>query len=143
MSRILLSGILTAVLGSSLLLAQQAPKIKRVPARSTAAMNGPELFRTYCAVCHGTDGKGGGPAAAALKVAPTDLTKLAAKNGGTYPELHVQHVLSAEEDATVTAHGSPEMPIWGTVLRRMSSNPEVGSVRIYNLVKYLETLQSK
>src|SRR5713101_3052138 len=43
----------------------------------------------YCAVCHGTDGKGGGPAATALKVPPTDLTLLSKNNGGKYPALKV------------------------------------------------------
>ncbi|HWB95480.1 MAG TPA: c-type cytochrome [Bryobacteraceae bacterium] len=143
MSKLWLAGILAGILGSSMLLAQEAPKVKRIPARPTAATEGPELFRTYCAVCHGVDGRGGGPAAAALKVAPTDLTQLAAKNGGAYPELRVQNVLTSEEDQTVSAHGSSEMPIWGTIFRRMSSNQSAGSIRIYNLVKYLGTLQKK
>jgi mono/diheme cytochrome c family protein len=54
--------------------AQEQPKktIKHVPMRPTSAASGQEMYRTYCAVCHGTDGKGGGPAAEALKTAPTD-----------------------------------------------------------------------
>ncbi len=35
---------------------------------------GAEVFATYCAVCHGPDGKGNGPAAAALVPPPPDLT---------------------------------------------------------------------
>jgi cytochrome c553 len=39
-------------------------------------------YESLCAVCHGTSGKGDGPAAPALETRPADLTRLAAKNGG-------------------------------------------------------------
>jgi mono/diheme cytochrome c family protein len=39
-----------------------------------AVVRGEPLFQTYCMVCHGTDGKGTGPAAAGLPHAPADLT---------------------------------------------------------------------
>jgi mono/diheme cytochrome c family protein len=39
-----------------------------------AVARGEPLFQTYCMVCHGTDGKGTGPAAAGLPHAPADLT---------------------------------------------------------------------
>ena len=31
------------------------------------------MFRAYCAVCHATDGRGGGPAADSLEKRPADL----------------------------------------------------------------------
>jgi mono/diheme cytochrome c family protein len=40
------------------------------------------MFRSYCAVCHGLDAKGSGPAAPALKMEPADLTTLAKENQG-------------------------------------------------------------
>lgn len=45
------------------------------PVNSTPAsiQNGRELYRIYCALCHGPDGKGGGPLAAKF-VPPPDLT---------------------------------------------------------------------
>lgn len=45
------------------------------PVQTTAASveNGKELFQIYCALCHGPDGKGGGPVAPKF-VPPADLT---------------------------------------------------------------------
>ena len=77
------------------------------------------MFATYCAVCHGADGQGAGPAAAALKNRPTDLAQLSAKNGGKYPELLVVATLSGKE---VDAHGSQEMPIWGDLFRSLGAS---------------------
>lgn len=39
-----------------------------------ASARGEQLFQTYCMVCHGTDGKGTGPAAKGLPHPPADLT---------------------------------------------------------------------
>jgi mono/diheme cytochrome c family protein len=38
------------------------------------AVRGREVFETHCAACHGSDGKGTGPAAATLPVKPANLT---------------------------------------------------------------------
>jgi mono/diheme cytochrome c family protein len=65
------------------------PEIKHVPATYTSPSSGKEMYNAYCASCHGADGKGDGPAAPALKAPPTNLTTLAAKNGGAFPAAHV------------------------------------------------------
>lgn len=116
--------------------------IKHVPVKPTSPASGEEMYVNYCAVCHGRDGKGGGPAASALKTAPTDLTKLAAGNDGKYPALHVSSVIRGE--ANLPAHGSKEMPVWGPLFWRMSQGHE-GEVqqRIANLNSYIESLQGK
>jgi len=49
------------------------------------APTGAEDYATFCAACHGASGKGNGPAAEGLARRPTDLTRLAARNGGTFP----------------------------------------------------------
>ncbi len=125
-------------------LAQDQPKpvIKHVPATSTSASSGPEMFKTYCAACHGQTGKGDGPAAAALKVPATDLTQLAKNNGGKFPDMKV--VSTIRGDANLPAHGSKEMPVWGQVFWTMSHGHE-GEVqqRTANLTKYIEGLQAK
>ena len=123
---------------------QPAAKIKEVPVKPTSPVSGSEMYKAYCAVCHGTDGKGGGPAAASLKIPPTDLTLLSKKNGGVYPAQHVSAVLQfgAENPA---AHGSATMPIWGTLLRSLnagSQNPgPLVQQRVSNMTNYLKTLQ--
>src|SRR3974390_1178903 len=65
------------------------PEIKHVPAPYTDPTSGKEMYTQYCASCHGMDGKGDGPAAAALKIQPTNLTTLAAKSGGAGPAARI------------------------------------------------------
>ncbi len=125
---------------------QPAPKedtvIRHVPVKQTNPSSGQEMFTSYCAVCHGANGSGGGPAASALKAAPTDLTTLAQKNGGKYPAMHVSSVLRGE--AETPAHGSKDMPMWGPLFRNLSQGHE-GEVqqRIANVNGYLESIQKK
>ena len=130
-----------------LAMAQQAPPsqekvIKHIPVKQTSAASGQEMFNSYCAACHGADGKGAGPAASALKVAPTDLSALVAKNGGKYPSLHVSSVLRGE--AETPAHGSKDMPVWGPLFRHLSQGHDAEvQQRIANLNQYVESLQKK
>jgi mono/diheme cytochrome c family protein len=121
---------------------QQAPQIKHVPMKPTSAASGQEMYANYCAVCHGKDGKGAGPAAAALKTAPTDLTTLAKLNGGKYPTAHVATIIRGEAD--VPAHGSKDMPVWGPLFLNASQGHEAQvQQRISNLTEYVESLQAK
>jgi mono/diheme cytochrome c family protein len=116
--------------------------IKKVPAQRTSAASGEEMYVSYCAVCHGKDGKGDGPAASALKVPPTDLTTLAAKNNGKFPAPHVSSTIKGDD--LVAAHGSKDMPVWGPVFRSMSSGSSAEvQLRINNLTNYIESLQAK
>jgi len=59
---------------------------------------GAELFETHCASCHGADARGNGPAASALNVPPTDLTRIAARHGGTFPESSIARVIDGRFD---------------------------------------------
>ena len=124
--------------------AQSAPDktIKHVPIKATSPVSGKEMYTAYCAVCHGTDGKGAGPAASALKVPPTDLSSLSKNNGGKYPALKVTAAIRGE--AGTPAHGSKDMPVWGPLFWNMSGGHE-GEVqeRVSNLSKYIESLQAK
>jgi len=115
--------------------------IKKVRAPQTSPASGEEMYVSYCASCHGKDGKGNGPAKPALKVPPTDLTMLAKQNKGTFPSAHVSTLLKAGD---VTAHGSTDMPVWGPVFRSLSTGHEAEvQQRAMNLTKYIESLQAK
>ncbi len=135
------------VLFSSLAVAQNAssanaPVVRHVPITHVPSNSGKEMFKSYCAVCHGTDAKGNGPAASALKTTPPDLTLLAEKNGGKYPSAHVASVLRGQ--ASTPSHGSQEMPIWGPLFSSISEGHEAQvQQRTANLVTYIETLQRK
>ncbi len=120
----------------------QGKVIKHTTVKPTSAASGKEMYDSYCAVCHGTDGKGNGPAASALKTPPTDLTTLSKNNGGKYPSLKVSAAIRG--DANIPAHGTKDMPVWGSLFWGMSQGHEAEvQQRIANLTKYVETLQAK
>jgi len=121
---------------------EQKTEIKHAPAGRTSPASGQEMYVNYCAACHGKDGKGDGPAAPALKVAPADLTALTQKNSGKYPVMRVTSVLNGQ--ANLAAHGNKEMPVWGKIFWQMSGGHDAEvQQRIGNLNKYLESIQAK
>ena len=104
---------------------------------------GPDLFRTYCATCHGRQGKGDGPVARTLKTPPADLTRIAARYGGTFPRERIERFI-ATGDPSIPAHGTTDMPIWGPIFAGLAPSPEkLVNVRIENLVAHLESIQEK
>lgn len=115
------------------------PTIERTPAPYTRPADGPTMYRDYCAACHGISGHGDGPAAPALKVAPTNLTQLSAANKGRFPTEHFQEVLL---HGTTVAHGSPEMPTWGAVFSAMDTSGAV-QLRIVSLRRFVEQFQGR
>jgi mono/diheme cytochrome c family protein len=122
--------------------AHSVPTIKQVPMTNTPSNSGKEMFDRYCAVCHGKDAKGSGPAAPAMKTPPADLTILAKDNGGKYPASHVAAVIRGQ--AALASHGSEDMPVWGPLFLSISQGHE-GQVqqRVTNLVSYIDGLQAK
>ena len=118
----------------------QQRQIKYVPVKATSPASGQEMYTAYCAVCHGKDGKGNGPAAEALKVPPPDLTILARKNENNYPYDRVRTAIAG--DVRLPTDGSKEMPGWGELFWGMSQghSSEV-QLRISNLDKHIESMQ--
>jgi len=136
-----MSAVLAALLFSVGLAGAQETKT-RVRINPTAADSGDEMYKEYCADCHGQTGKGDGPAAAALKDPPPDLTLLAKKNGGKFPAHHVRSVI--DMGVAEPAHGTKDMPIWGPLFRAISGqDSRVVNLRISSLTDYIKAMQTK
>ena len=113
------------------------PTIKREAVKPTSSSDGSEMFASYCSPCHGKSGRGDGPAAAALKTKPADLTQLRHNHGGTYSTKDFEEKINGM--AMSSAHGTTEMPVWGPIFRQISGSPDL---RIFNLKKYIDALQA-
>ena len=132
--------VVSGLLGLAALGTAQKPE--SVPIRPAPAESGQAMLSQYCAVCHGKDAKGSGPAAPALKVPPPDLTTLARRNGGTFPSAHVSNVIRLGGE--VAAHGSKDMPMWGRAFSSLSPHDyTIVQQRIANLTSYIKSLQEK
>jgi hypothetical protein len=106
------------------------------------SIQGPALYKAYCAVCHGSDGKGGGPMAQSLKIRPSDLTRISARNGGSFPLARISKIISGEEQVPA-AHGTREMPLWGPIFSQVAWDMDLGRVRVDNLARHLRDMQGK
>ena len=107
---------------------------------ASRALSGAELYKQHCAVCHGTDLKGGGPASDPYR-APPDLTMLARRHGGKFPDAYVSKVL--RNGVVMPAHGPAEMPIWGEDFATGQVSESQVALQIANLTTYIKSLQEK
>jgi mono/diheme cytochrome c family protein len=105
--------------------------------------SGRDLFKTYCASCHGTSARGDGPLAEHLKKRPPDLTLFAKRNGDAFPSALVYRIIDGRQP--MPGHGGPDMPVWGDAFARsrLGSSEESVKRRIDAIVEYLESLQQK
>lgn len=117
--------------------AGEQDKAKSEKQRKKGAEMGSKIFMQYCASCHGADAKGGGPVAASLKKAPSDLT-MVEKVDGKFPTLRIQRVIGGED--VVEPHGTREMPVWGSFFRRKGGEG-FAKMDITNLTTYIESIQ--
>lgn len=115
----------------------------RTSQESARPVDGPGVFRNYCAACHGADGHGDGPVAKALKRDVPDITRLAQHNSGAFPAVHVRNTIMFGTDELFPAHGAKGMPMWGPVFHEIEFDQDLGNVRLENLVKYLQSIQRK
>jgi len=135
-----LTAIVVLAFGCAILPGQSSPQVKKTNVKETSPASGKDMYVQYCASCHGKDGKGAGPAASALKIPPTDLTTLATRGKGTFPELRVVRIIEGTDE--LAAHGSMDMPTWGQVFHQMDGSA-VMRLRVANLSAYLKTIQVK
>jgi mono/diheme cytochrome c family protein len=111
---------------------------------SVLADMGSEYYVRYCAACHGANAKGEGPVAGALKVRPPDLTRIAARRGGAFPDAEIARMIDGR--FSIAAHGSREMPVWGerfgATIPEAGVSEEIVRGRVLVLVEYLKSIQT-
>lgn len=138
----LLLTALAAAVAASVGFAAQPTTAVKIPISDQPATSGKQMFVNYCAPCHGVDGRGHGPVAASLRTPPPDLTQITRRNDGHYPAIHIVSVL--QFGTKTPEHGTAEMPVWGPIFAKMNvSDPQVKTLRISNLSRYLETIQAR
>jgi mono/diheme cytochrome c family protein len=82
--------------------------------QSKPESDGKQLYVRYCGVCHGNDARGGTAISELIRVETPDLTEIALRRQGWYPEVLVREII----DGRWKIHGGRSMPIWGNVLTR-------------------------
>ena len=109
----------------------------------TSAPVGQQYFQQYCSACHGLDGHGNGPVASALKTPPADLTRIAQRRGGQFPEADIAAIIDGR--TSIEAHGSREMPVWGQRFSDQFGGGAVGDEAVRGhllvLIDYLKSIQ--
>ena len=143
--------IVVCLLAAKLAAAGQTPRTPAVQPSShkpptvhgpdSPGVSGPSVFRTYCASCHGADGKGEGPLAESLRFHPPDLTLIASRRGGDYPTEEVHRIVDGRRP--LRGHGGPDMPIWGDAFRSAETGYDdvTATEKIRSVVEYVRTLQ--
>ncbi len=128
------AAIVTALLLAPAMASAQEPGNKQTTP-------GGEVYRTYCAACHGTSARGDGPLAATMTRKPANLTEIARRNGGVFPSDLVFRTIDGRNK--VRGHGGPDMPEWGDAFAKSSEAGDAERVTkvIQSLVEYLESLQ--
>jgi len=134
------AGFAAAILVASVMLAPGwvTPASAQEYKQSTT---GGEIYRTYCASCHGTSARGDGPLASAMSKKPADLTEIAKRNGGVYPSELVFKTIDGKQP--VRGHGGPDMPVWGDAFSKARDVGDAERVKavIQSLVDYLGSIQ--
>lgn len=112
-------------------------------AAADSLTTGARLFHLHCATCHGENGKGNGPMAEALSVAPTDLTQLAKTHNGRLPIARIAQQIDGR--APLPGHGGT-MPVYGYFLEgppTLLPGTDIMSTKpVADLIIWLERLQS-
>jgi mono/diheme cytochrome c family protein len=104
-------------------------------------VTGAQLFRSYCAGCHGESARGAGPLSGQLRRAVPDLTTYTARNGGVFPEERLRQMVEGRGPA---AHGDRTMPLWGDFFKRQENAADDGAAaRIEALLTFLRSIQQR
>ena len=120
-----------------------AQNVQMVSAPNTQAESGAQMFATYCATCHGAQGRGDGPASGAYKTTRTNISLLTKHNNGIFPKAYVNGVIAGKTELP-SHNGANGMPKWRDVLIGVDfqRTPNVVERRIANLTEYVQQLQA-
>jgi mono/diheme cytochrome c family protein len=108
-------------------------------------------YEAHCAICHGASGRGNGEMRKFLNKAPSDLTTMARRNGGAFPNQLAWDMIDGRGATEIGPHGTREMPVWGQRYR-MEGLSQAGTAsepewyvrnRIVALLDYLSRMQEK
>lgn len=110
-------------------------------ARKAAVREGEIYYKSYCAICHGENADGQSEMASILNTPPMDLTSIAKRRGGNFPEDEIARIIATAE--RTPGHSLGEMPAWWETLKKAEKieDPELVRQKIENIVAYLKTLQ--
>jgi mono/diheme cytochrome c family protein len=107
------------------------------------SMSGEDLYRRFCASCHGTQGRGDGPVASSFRVEVPDLTQTARRLQGKEGRDRLIRIIDGRY--IIGAHGSRIMPVWGEDLAQLEiGNPDAersSQIIIERLADYVSSLQ--
>lgn len=110
---------------------------------SASTEEGGELYRLHCAGCHGAAGRGDGPVAPLMAVAVPDLTRIAARRGGRFPQDEVARIIDGL--SPLAAHGTRHMPVWGYEFYSPDADDETAqrqaAERVEQLTRFLGSIQ--
>ncbi len=121
--------------------AQENPATNVPSPSSSTTPEGAQLFAQHCVTCHAADLKGAGPFPPPYRT-PPDLTTLAKRHGGKFPEAYVVNVI--RNGVKLPAHGPAEMPVWGSDFASTDKLDKAQvSARIKALAGYLKSQQAK
>ena len=98
-----------------------------IPSQSLAQADpakGAEVYKSYCATCHGDTGKGDGIAAAALDPKPRDLSNAEYVSG-----LTDEHIKKVVTEGGTSVGMSAAMPAWGGIIPEDDINNIIAHVR--------------
>jgi mono/diheme cytochrome c family protein len=114
-------------------------------AQDFSSYTGAQLYKRFCSSCHGDQARGDGTVAKSFKIEVPDLTRIAHRHGGVFPEEQVRKIIDGR--TTLPPHGSRAMPVWGFEFYRENQDAGYPDPQrrtddlIARLTEYLRSIQ--
>ncbi|NOQ90481.1 MAG: c-type cytochrome [Gammaproteobacteria bacterium] len=127
------------VMMSLTLIAVSVPEAAADPfdVKPPATFEGRRLYVSYCQLCHGTDGRGDGPLAKAMKIGPSDLNTTVRSRSDTI----LTKIITGEGRQTITGRDrhnllSEAMPEWKDVFTESQVKALIAYLRFLGRSKH-------